>query len=44
MKLTLSRFFSKDITTSRGVATVLNFQAAGKWYSSGSNEEDQISH
>jgi hypothetical protein len=33
MKMTISRFTSKDISTSRGDATVLNFQANGKWFS-----------
>lgn len=34
MKMIISRFTAKDIQTQRGVATVLNFQAGGKWYSS----------
>lgn len=33
MKMTITRFSSKDIVTARGDATVLNFNAGGKWYS-----------
>src|ERR1700674_1150389 len=33
MKMTISRFSAKNISTSRGAATVLNFQAGGKYYS-----------
>jgi hypothetical protein len=34
MKLTIRRFKTKDITTSRGAATLLTFESGGEWYSS----------